>query len=317
MEIPTINMAECQSTQTSRQTLVAEIRRACENQALEQSKHFFALPLDVKEKYDKNGFNRGYERLRAQNFEKTGSGDLKEGYYFGTNLPLDHPMVVNKKFNLGPNKYPTDVQDPEKFRQVVDTYFDSMRSLAERLLRLLCESLEIGDEWVPRFTETPIAILRLLHYPPQAPNAPDMERGIGAHTDFGALTILLQDMVGGLQVWDRLNSQWVEVKPSKGALVVNLGNLMMRWTNDRYLSNLHRVINRSGQERYSIPFFFSGNPDFIVKCLPSEKGELKAKYPPVTVEDWIKGRYADTYAASSKVEAFGELSVAQATAAQT
>lgn len=115
--------------------------------------------------------------MRAQNFEKTGSGDLKEGYYFGTNLPLDHPMVVNKKFNLGPNKYPTDVQDPEKFRQVVDTYFDSMRSLAERLLRLLCESLEIGDEWVPRFTETPIAILRLLHYPPQAPNAPDMERG--------------------------------------------------------------------------------------------------------------------------------------------
>lgn len=123
-------------------------------------------------------------------------------------------------------------------------------------------------------------------------------------------------MVGGLQVWDRLNSQWVEVKPNKGALVVNLGNLMMRWTNDRYLSNLHRVINKSGQERYSIPFFFSGNPDFLVKCLTSEKGELNAKYPPVTVEDWIKGRYVDTYAESSKDKAFGELSVAQATAAQ-
>ena len=119
--------------------------------------------------------------------------------------------------------------------------------------------------------------------------------GIGAHTDFGGITILLQDMIGGLQVWNRDNDKWVDVEPRKGAFVVNLGNLMMRWTNDMYMSNLHRVINKTGKERYSVPFFFSGNPDYVVKCLPSCEGTNGAKYPPVSVEEWIAGRYADTY----------------------
>jgi isopenicillin N synthase-like dioxygenase len=121
--------------------------------------------------------------------------------------------------------------------------------------------------------------------------------GIGAHTDFGAITILLQDQVGGLQVWSKFSSSWIDVVPQENAFVVNLGNLMMRWTNDQYLSNLHRVINKSGRERYSVPFFFSGNPDFVVECLKSCKDEngTGAKYPPISVEDWITGRYADTY----------------------
>lgn len=138
--------------------------------------------------------------------------------------------------------------------------------------------------------------------------------GIGAHTDFGVITILLQDQVGGLQVLDRSTQSWIDVQPAPDALVVNLGNLMMRWTNDRYLSNLHRVINKSGRERYSIPFFFSGNPDFLVKCLTdSDSGtsENPAKYPPITVGDWLEGRYADTYG-TSKDKAMTELSVEEA-----
>ena len=140
--------------------------------------------------------------------------------------------------------------------------------------------------------------------------------GIGAHTDFGAITILLQDMVGGLQVLDRATSDWIDVEPVPGAMVVNLGNLMMRWTNDQYLSNLHRVINKSGKERYSVPFFFSGNPDFLVECFPScEDPQLGAKHPSVKVEDWIGGRYADTYGPSvGKGKAITELSVKELTA---
>lgn len=138
--------------------------------------------------------------------------------------------------------------------------------------------------------------------------------GIGAHTDFGAITILLQDMVGGLQVWDRESSAWIDAEPVDGALVVNLGNLMMRWTNDRYLSNLHRVINKSGRERYSVPFFFTGNPDFLVKCFARcEDASTGAKYPPIKVGDWIAGRYADTYR-TSKETALGELSTKEAAA---
>lgn len=104
------------------------------------------------------------------------------------------------------------------------------------------------------------------------------------------------------------------MQPAPDALVVNLGNLMMRWTNDRYLSNLHRVINKSGKERYSIPFFFSGNPDFLVKCLTDSRpgnSDVPAKYPPIKVGQWLEGRYADTYG-TSKDKAMAELSVEEA-----
>lgn len=123
--------------------------------------------------------------------------------------------------------------------------------------------------------------------------------GIGAHTDFGAVTILLQDATGGLQVRDHKTGEWVDVEPISDAVVVNTGNLMMCWTNDRYVSNLHRVINKTGSARYSVPFFFDGNPDFLVKCLDSciEKGAV-AKHSPLTVSEWMEGRYADTFGGS-------------------
>ncbi|KAH7378230.1 putative oxidoreductase [Pyrenochaeta sp. MPI-SDFR-AT-0127] len=332
--IPLIDFSAFHSDDTeTKQSLVAQIGAACRHsgffqiinhgisESLQQellscSEELFSLPIDIKEKYNKDidGFNRGYERLRSQNFEKRTQGDLKEGYYFGLDLPLSHPKVTAGTFGLGPNKYPQHVKNPDHFKRTIDTYHASMRKLSENLFRTLCKTLDVEDSWVPELTETPIAVLRLLHYPPQSPHASELERGIGAHTDFGAITILLQDQVGGLQVLDRITQTWVDVNPTPGALVVNLGNLMMRWTNDRYISNLHRVINRSGCERYSVPFFFSGNPDFLVKCFPQfeANGEQgRAKYPPVTVGEWISGRYADTYG-TSEVKAVSELSTAEA-----
>lgn len=126
---------------------------------------------------DKGSFNRGYERLRAQNFEKRTEGDLKEGYYFGVDLPLDHPNVVAKKFGQGPNTYPQHVDDPAQFKVDIDSYCSAMSLLAENLIRLLCKTLNLDDEWVSEFVDTPIAVLRLLHYPPQAPDASALERG--------------------------------------------------------------------------------------------------------------------------------------------
>lgn len=121
---------------------------------------------------------------------------------------------------------------------------------------------------------------------------------------------MMQDSVGGLQVFDGPTSTWIDVVPTTGALVINLGNLMMRWTNDRYVSNLHRVINSSGRERYSVPFFFAGNPDFLVKCLPTcADANEGPKYEPVTVGTWMQGRYAATYVDSKdKDKALPDLS---------
>ncbi|RAH80469.1 oxidoreductase [Aspergillus japonicus CBS 114.51] len=309
-------------------TLVRQIREACQRHGffqlvnhgiplgiqqnvLEQARDFFSLPIEVKEKYsmDIGTPNLGYERLRAQNFEKRGPGDLKEGFYLCRELAPNHPAVKAGKFSQGENKYPAEIRDPTRFRAVVNDYHTLMTYLSREIFRILALTLDLREDWFDEFCRESATILRLLRYPPQETDESSLERGIGAHTDFGGLTILLQDDKGGLQVWDREASQWADVVPIPGALVVNLGNMMMRWTNDRYLSNLHRVINRSGEERYSAPFFFSGNPDFLVECIPSCKGGTEAaKYPPITVQEWMLARYADTYGNSQQAAAMAELS---------
>ncbi|KAB8231683.1 isopenicillin N synthase family dioxygenase [Aspergillus alliaceus] len=256
----------------AKEMLIREMRRACESYGFfqiinhgipsdlqqsifQQSKDLFGLPSEVKERYslDTNKSDQGYERLRSQSFEKRTRGDLKEGIYLGKNLPLDDPYVVQGKFGQGAN-----------------SIYVALSSLVEGILQILVRTLDLDEHTFDEFCEHPIAILRLLHYPTQGPDASELERGIGAHTDFGAVTILLQDETGGLQVWNNMSSEWVDR------------------TNDRYFSTLRR--------RYRTPFFFCGNPDYSISCLLSFQGPNQgAKYPPVTVGEWMTGRYADTY----------------------
>ncbi|CAG8025778.1 unnamed protein product [Penicillium olsonii] len=311
------------ANEVAKEHLVQQIRQACERfgffqlinhgipadiqaAVLKHSTDFFSLPTEVKERYDQDigGYNRGYERLRSQNFEKRTKGDLKEGFYLGKDVPADDDYVLRGRFGQGPNKYPAEVTAPDEFKRVMDQYHDLMVDLGVSILQVLAQTLSLDKSVFGDFYDYPVSILRLLHYPPQE-GSTDLERGIGAHTDFGAVTMLLQDETGGLQVWNNVTSDWVDVTPVSGAYVVNLGNMMMQWTNDRYLSNLHRVINKSGKERFSVPFFLSGNPDFTIRCLPNcEDPVLGAKHPPVTVHEWMVGRYADTYGTS---EGIGEM----------
>jgi isopenicillin N synthase-like dioxygenase len=269
---------------------------------MEWNKKFFDLDLEQKNKINKdktNTWNRGYELMKSQILEEGTLPELKEGYYIGDEISKDHPYFVNKKINSGPNMWPSaDVlPDVADFKATALDYYAQVVDLVKDIMKVLALTLDLDEAWFDDFVNGAVATMRLLHYPSQPPDSPaKLTRGIGAHTDFGCVTILLQDKVAGLQVYDYTTKEWLDVAPTPGAFVVNLGNLMMRWSNDKYISNLHRVINVSGAERYSIPVFFSGNPDYVVECLPTcvKEGE-QPKWPPITVEQAIKNGYADSY----------------------
>jgi isopenicillin N synthase-like dioxygenase len=242
------------------------------------------------------------------------SPDLKEGLYIGEEIPEDHPYFKEKKLNSGPNQWPPTISAKEEFQETTMEYYHAVFELAKDVLGVLAQTLGVESTFFDPLTDGAVATMRYLHYPAQPQDTDEkLNRGIGAHTDFGCITLLLQDEIDGLQVLDAPTGQWLDVsickyecptrahripqvKPVPGAYVVNLGNLFMRMANDKYKSNTHRVINKSGQERYSIPFFFSGNPDYLCECLPNcrEEGEA-AKYDPITVQDMVTASYRESY----------------------
>jgi isopenicillin N synthase-like dioxygenase len=262
---------------------------------LEQSRLFFSMPLEVKLQADKSRSfcNRGYEKLRDQVLEAGTPPDVKEGYYMGAELPLDDPRVIARKFNHGPNLWPAQIPG---FRPAMQAYMEAVRAVAERLLRGLALSLDLNEPYFDRFCEAPMEILRLLHYPPQPGDPLPDEKGCGAHTDWGCLTLLWQDENGGLQV-QGADGRWMDAPPILNTFVVNIGDMVARWTNDRYRSTLHRVVNLSGQDRYSIPYFYEGNCDHLVECLPTCLADGQTpRYAPVTVTEHLMEMYRRTYA---------------------
>ena len=270
------------------------IAEALIEQVLTQSRRFFDLPEWEKRRFDKanSPCNRGYEPLRGQVLEPGAPPDLKEGYYIGADLSPQDPRVAAGLFNHGPNLWP---QGLPGWREVMERYFEEMTALCARIMRALALSLALPQDYFDGFCADPMATLRLLHYPPQPSQPAPGEKGCGAHTDFGALTLLLQDGVGGLQVFDS-HRGWMDAPPVKGAFVVNLGDLIARWTNDQYRSTLHRVINISGKERYSVPFFFTGRADHRVACLaPCLKEGEAAHYPETTAIGHLEEMYRRTY----------------------
>ena len=253
-----------------------------QNKIIDWNREFFNLLLEQKNTVNKgditsdpvgnlsnrwidttNTWNRGYELMEPQILEEGTLPELKEGFYIGDEISKDHPYLVQKKLNSGPNMWPPEdiLPNVADFKATALEYYSQVVSLAKDILKVLALTLDLEKGWFNDFAKEAVATMRLLHYPSQPPDSPaKLTRGIGAHTDFGCITILLQDKVAGLKVYDYSTKEWLDVTPTPGAFVVNLGNLMMRWVNDRYISNLHRVINVSGAERYSIPVFFQRKP---------------------------------------------------------
>jgi isopenicillin N synthase-like dioxygenase len=310
--LPVIDIAGLRSGDADAHRAVgAEIREACldlgfmyivghgidpalQRQVFDQSAAFFALPEDRKMAIDMglSPHNRGYEALGGQTLEDGAPPDLKEGLYIGEEIPLDHPRLKNGNFNLGPNQWPDGLPG---FEQTMMRYYGEMLALGETLMRGIALSLGLDEDYFTDFCHEPITALKLLHYPPQPANPHPDEKGCGAHTDFGGITMLMQDDNGGLQVLDA-DGEWIHAPPIPNSYVVNLADMIARWTNDTYRSTLHRVINFSGMERYSVPFFFSGRPGHEVVALDCCLADGEApKYPPTTVEQHMRDMYDRTY----------------------
>jgi isopenicillin N synthase-like dioxygenase len=311
--LPIIDISGLSSARSAdRQAVGAQLRAACIDKGFfyirnhgipeklvddvfAEAAAFFALPAEQKAEVDKakSNANRGYEPLQGQTLEPGAPPDLKEGYYIGPEHGLDHPRVIAGMFNHGSNQWP--VQRPN-FRPVMMAYFDVMVELAERMMTGIALSLDLPEDYFAHYCSDAMATVRLLHYPPQPPQARPGQKGAGAHTDFGGLTLLRQDGVGGLQVWDQGSDGWIHADPVPETFVVNLGDMISRWTNDRYRSTVHRVVNASGRERYSVPFFYTGNYTHKVSCIPTCLAPgAEPKYPPITVEDHMREMYRRTY----------------------
>jgi len=170
--------------------------------------------------------------------------------------------------------------------------------LGKTLFPLFALALDLPEDFFDDKTTKPAAIMRLLHYPPQIGTVDDRVIGIGAHTDYECFTILWQDQVQALQVLNT-NKQWIDAVPIPGSFVVNLGDQFARWTNDVFQSTVHRAVNRSGVERYSIPLFFGTDYDVELNPLPSCIDEdAPPKYEVVTAGEYVKSRLEATYAHS-------------------
>jgi len=236
--------------------------------------------------------HRGYFPLFEENTDPTMTADLKEGFDIGRDLGPDDPEVRAGLPLHGANQWPADAPG---FRAAAEAYFAELCRLGERLMRGFALALDMPADYFADKIDRPLAQLRLLHYPPQTGHVVADTIGCGVHTDYGCVTILAQDANGGLQVRNTAG-EWISAPPVPGAFVVNLGDQMARWTNGRFQATPHRVINVSGKERYSMPFFFDPNWEAEIACLPTCQVPGEApRFAPVQAGPYLQSRFDATF----------------------
>lgn len=260
------------------------------DQAFDRTRAYFDLPEAEKMKQHISNSGtalRGYIEPFGENTDPGKTKDLKECFDIGPETAATGPF-------FGPNQWPEDALVPG-FQKAIYGYHEAMKELSMTLLSGIARSLDLSPDFFEPKLQNPISIQRLLHYPPQNGMVDESIIGIGAHTDYGNLTILAQDDVGGLQVMNR-DGVWVEGTPIPDTFVINIGDLVQKLTNDRYLANLHRVVNTSGRERYSIPFFIDADYDAEFAPLPScVSADNPARYAPVTCGSHKFQRFVNSF----------------------
>lgn len=251
---------------------------------------FFTAPQAEKDALaiTRSRHNRGYVGVARESLNLA-QADLKEGFNIGLDLAASDPEVIAGKPFRGVNFWPA----LPGFRETALAYFDALWRLGLDLHLAIASDLGLTPGYFADKFDRPMATLRLLHYPPRDGN--EELPGAGEHTDYGSLTILLTDDVGGLEV-RRRDGAWIKAPPVPGAFVCNIGDCLMRWSNDIYVSTPHRVTSPPGRDRYSVAFFFDPNPDALIECLPGCSAPQKPpKYPPILAADYLTQRLVATY----------------------
>lgn len=259
------------------------VPRALMDDTFAASREFFAQPVAAKHAlaYGKLDSNRGYVGLGVEALDEKQGADQKEAF--------------NLIWTDGQTRQPNVWPEIAGWRERVQAYFDATFAAGRLLHRAFALDLGLAEDFFADKIDRPLATLRLLRYPDAAPGAAEAP-GAGTHTDYGNVTLLATDGVGGLQVRTR-DGRWLDAPSVPGAFICNIGDCLMRWTNDVYVSTPHRVV-RPQRERYSIAFFLDPNPDALVSAIPScvPAGEAP-RHAPITTQAYLQSRFDATYGA--------------------
>ncbi len=246
---------------------------------------FFRLPLAEKEKIKVSARHRGWLGQGGAKMEDDARPDLKESFIWGFEddtgrTPDDHPL-------RGPNRWPA---KPAELHDHAMRYFRHAHDVAHHLMRGFALGLDLEENFFLRTSSKPLSRASFVYYPAQPEELGEEQFGVGPHTDFGVLTVLCQDSVGGLQVQD-IKGEWIQAPPIDGTLVVNVADLLSRWTGGGYKSTPHRVVNSSGRERLSLVLAFDPDPETLIDPRDVLGPNCSIHDEPITCGDYLTWRF--------------------------
>lgn len=252
------------------------------------SRRFHALPEEVKSQISLDKNHRGYIAINTSTDVNSDLAEVTKPNQSASFMMMREDATADPQVYLsGPNQWP----ELDGFREACEAYAQAATGLGRQLMGLALEALGLEDRSFLKAFDTPTIWLRLLHYPPQPPQAPEDLYGSAPHKDFGCLTLLAQDDTGGLQVQTPAG-QWVDAPPMPDAYVVNVGDMLHQLSNGRLRSTPHRVINASGRERYSVPFFFDPHVSADIAPLP---GTGAPQFEPVNFGAFLRSELEAGY----------------------
>lgn len=312
MNIPIIDFTPfLEDEPAGKQSVAQEIYQACHqvgfmylinhgvpqpkiDQAFEQSEQFFGLPLAQKQEiaWSAATSNRGYIGIERERLDEAQPGDLKEAFNVGREILANGQSTVT----LAANQWPV---GQHEFKTTISDFFEVCTTAANRVFRAFAMALKMPETFIADKHQSCSYTLRLLHYPPPTVVSKPGQMRAGAHSDYGTLTLLFQDNVGGLEV-QLADQTWIAAPSIPNAILINTGDLTQRWSNDVFRSTKHRVVLPKGEklgcDRYSIAFFCQPDPDTEISCFPTCQSENNPpRYAPIKAGDYLLSRLQATY----------------------